>query len=339
MRLLLRHPVGVWRFTARPEGTATEGERNKRLERRLRRLAVGVAGATVLVAGFLVVTTWSSPEVAANFTRVGGATRVETAVEAGRFWLEPPRRVFMTPATARRQVMLRAAECAMMHDAPVLFTSPTRQRQRKVDALRRRWETQIAELKKPWRLVVTYVTTEYDYCTPGRATDRVRILTDNAGLVPGVPSMTVEDDLESVVVFAASKTPRSPADVTVGVVLAAHLGTWFDRNVSLVILPRYIGADLRLDQQLRDQRDVVSRGVVVGKEGSIPEDPCRPSADLAIARSARPGREIASRLQRSGRAAHRAPCTGRNRGSDIHHRPDHRPKLRTHKGGIVHVIT
>ena len=161
----------------------------------------------------------------------------------------------------------------MRHDArrTRLFTSPTRERQRKVNALRRRWQRQLAEQKPPRRLVVTYVTTEYD-CLPGRNPDGVRALTDNAELVPDVPSVTAHDELATVVVFAASKTPTSPADVTVGLVLAAHLATSFDRNVSMVVLPRYIGSDLRLDQQLRDQRDVVSRGIVVGREGSIPEE-------------------------------------------------------------------
>jgi hypothetical protein len=65
---------------------------------------------------------------------------VETAVDASRFWLTPPRRVVITPAGASQQIMLGAARCAMADDAPLLFTSPNPTRQRLVSATIDRWQ-------------------------------------------------------------------------------------------------------------------------------------------------------------------------------------------------------
>lgn len=60
--------------------------------------------------------------VAAAFTRVGGLTRVETAVHASHLWTKPPRYYVTTAANADPQTMLCAARTAMAYDAPLLFT-------------------------------------------------------------------------------------------------------------------------------------------------------------------------------------------------------------------------
>jgi hypothetical protein len=106
------------------------GDRSRKADRPSRGQTLGkfvvflVALAGLLVGFWLLWGVWRARPVAAAFTRVGGPTRVETAVEASRFWLTPPQRVVTTPADAGQGIMWGAARCAMFHDAPLLFTSP-----------------------------------------------------------------------------------------------------------------------------------------------------------------------------------------------------------------------
>ena len=100
--------------------------------------AVVVALGVCAVGIYLLWGVWDGKPVAAAFTRVGGATRVETALEASRFWLTPPQLVVETQTDAS-QLMLGAAQCAMAHDAPLLFTSSDPTRQRLVDATINDW--------------------------------------------------------------------------------------------------------------------------------------------------------------------------------------------------------
>ena len=61
--------------------------------------AVVVALCVCAVGVYLLWGVWDGSPVAAAFTRVGGATRVETSLEASRFWLTPPQCVVETQAT------------------------------------------------------------------------------------------------------------------------------------------------------------------------------------------------------------------------------------------------
>jgi len=61
--------------------------------------------------------------VAANFARVGGPTRVETALDAARYWSSPAR-VVSAEFEASPEAMLAAARCAARLNAPLLFHSP-----------------------------------------------------------------------------------------------------------------------------------------------------------------------------------------------------------------------
>jgi hypothetical protein len=101
---------------------------------------VFIAALLALGAGvwLLLIVSHGSP-VAAAFTRVGGVTRVETAVDASRFWITPPRHFVTIPAYANQQTMLWAAQIAMAHDAPLLFTSRNRKRQRLVRTTIHNW--------------------------------------------------------------------------------------------------------------------------------------------------------------------------------------------------------
>jgi hypothetical protein len=77
--------------------------------------------------------------------------------------------------------------------------------------------------------------------------------------------------LAPVVVFAVAKAPRDPPDVAVGLALAAHMAK-IDREVSLVVVPRYLEADPELEDQLRRRRELVKGGVVLGQTGILSED-------------------------------------------------------------------
>lgn len=82
-----------------------------------------VSLAVLGIGVWLLFLDWHGKPVAAAFTRVGGLTRVETAVHASHLWTTPPRYFVTTTAYADQQTMVWAAQTAMANDAPLLFTS------------------------------------------------------------------------------------------------------------------------------------------------------------------------------------------------------------------------
>jgi hypothetical protein len=100
------------------------------------RLLVFIIALAVLGIGiWLLVDISVGTPTAAAFTRVGGETHVETALEASRFWTtESGRVVTVSPAAGQEAIMLGAAQCAMAYDAPLLFRSQDPKRKRAVDA-------------------------------------------------------------------------------------------------------------------------------------------------------------------------------------------------------------
>jgi len=116
-----------------------------------------LTAVAVLIVGILLL--WDDlrgTPVAAGFTRVGGPTRVETAVDASRFWLTPPQCVVYAQAEASQKVMFRAARFAMAHDAPLLFTSRNPNRQQLVDRTVEKWQSEMTvparSPERPWLL-------------------------------------------------------------------------------------------------------------------------------------------------------------------------------------------
>ena len=92
-----------------------------------------------LIGLWLLWFAWEGEEVAAPFTRVGGSTRVETAIAASRFWPDTPDAIVTTPAGARKEVMWGAARCAALLDAPLLFTPRNPNRKRLVRTALKDW--------------------------------------------------------------------------------------------------------------------------------------------------------------------------------------------------------
>jgi hypothetical protein len=165
--------------------------------------AVAVALGVFTVGILLLWGVWDGAPIAAAFTRVGGATRVETALEASRFWPTPPQKVVETQ-TDSSEVMLEAAQCAMAWNAPLLFTSSDPKRQRRVDATINDWrkiETRkdlahpemitIKSQRGPWRetalpAVIT-ITSQHKACHGIKSRDP-------AG-VPGLSALEVPNQL------------------------------------------------------------------------------------------------------------------------------------------------
>ena len=228
-----------------------------------------------LILGFFVLRDyWRGQPIAAAFTRVGGPTRVETAVEASRFWLTPPTSVVTTPANASQEIMWGAARCAMVHDAPLLFTSHDPRRQRLVAAMIDGWRKNATRGGRP-RFEEPDVRSQHDVtvCLRNGDTSNVKGLSTLAvsDRPLQLPEVEARTKLAPVVVFAAAKTPTDSPDVAVGLVLAAHMATT-DREASLIVVPRYLQADPELEAQLRKRHELVKSGVVLGRTGILSED-------------------------------------------------------------------
>jgi len=259
--------------------------------------AVVVALGVCAVGIYLLWGVWDGKPAAAAFTRVGGATRVETALEASRFWLTPPQLVVETQTKAS-SLMLGAAQCAMAHDAPLLFTSSDPARQQLVAATVNDWRA--IETTHPESITVrSRVTFDGrsetlpatfqnlpEVITIQNQPDVSRCLAngdpaDVAGLstleIPNpiiqLPSQVpLRQTLAPVVVFAAAIEPGDPPDVAVGLALAAHMAKANGEKVSLVVVPHYLESDLELENKLQSQHEQVTGGVVLGETPTVPED-------------------------------------------------------------------
>ena len=224
--------------------------------------------AVLVIAGFSLWDAWKGPPVAAAFTRVGGPTRVETAIEASRFWLEPPAYVVKTPAHGSDAIRLGAAECAIRYDAPLLLTSPKPDRKRLVERTIATWRERMGALR------VLEIWDKQDVMRCQTIGDRNYA---NGLSTLGVPDLKLNvrtvtaKDLAEVLVFAAAQSPHDQPDVAVGLALAAHI-TREDRPVSLVVVPRYLEADSELEKDLRERRVPVTGGIVLGQTGVVPDD-------------------------------------------------------------------
>lgn len=213
----------------------------------------------------------SGSQVAADFTRLGGRNRIQTAVEATRFWLAPPPHVVTTPAFEDQALMLKAVKCAVFYDAPLLFISKNQKQQSLVTATIERLQAGrriqgfslfMAKQEQAWEC-----DANHDQPT---LNNRIGSL-----LLPG---FRTHRKLAPVVIFAASKATNDSPDVAVGLALAAHLAKeranqeMKDREVSLVVIPRYLEAAPGLENELRNQHELVKSGLVLGQTGILSED-------------------------------------------------------------------
>jgi hypothetical protein len=228
-----------------------------------------IAALGALVAGsWLLVKVWQGQPVAAAFTRVAGATHVETALEASRFWTTPPRRVVTVSANAKQGTMLGAAQCAVAYNAPLLFRSRNRMQERMVEARIKSWGL------NPKGPDVASIEGAKQCLGHNKSPADVGGL--SAYNLRGLPLphpyvAPVQGGLAPVAVFAAAWARRFPPDIAVGLALAAHMAKAYG-EVSLVVVPRYEEASSKLDAQLRGQRGLVKGGVILGDTKILSED-------------------------------------------------------------------
>ena len=278
------------------EGTETSAEKAEKAKknRRLSLKHVPLILAIVAVP-FAVANVWSAahpPAVAADFTRVGGATRVETAADAATFWLTPPAQYYEVSLRADTATVLRAANCALLHDDPMLFVPLTGKPPPADRELIANWMS--TPLPHGRRSTPVPVRSSKFSCPGGSLPTRMHTWVNNEQALPGGATIRVqfainqETDLEPFVVFAASVSPsasrlptspedrsetRDLPDVAVGLALAAHIARGSKgRDVSLVVIPPYLEANPGLEESLRGQSVAVDGGIVLGETDRIPDE-------------------------------------------------------------------
>ncbi len=265
---------------ARPD-TATSALSVHALTPRLLRLAWALfklaLAVFVLVIGLLLLRdAIHGKRVEAAFTRAGGPTRVETAVEASRFWLRTPAWVVTVRAHAGPKIMWGAARCALVLDAPLLFIPRKHSAgSRLFLATIRRWRKNPTPRGHKGAQVFR-VSTENSLAqcmSNSRSSNASGLSTFEAGgrLHLPLPEVGAGKKLAPVVVLAAAKGAGDAPDVGVALALAGHLAT-AARKVSLVVVPRYLEGDPELEDQLRKQRGTVEGGVLLGQTGILSED-------------------------------------------------------------------
>jgi hypothetical protein len=269
-------------------GTAAGRSPQADLWKRLKSISTWVAflaalGVLVFGVWLLLLDVFGSRQVAARFTRVGGVTQIVTAVDASRFWRTPPR-PFVTIRAKQTQLMLGAGLCAAAHDAPLLCTSPFQKRGRVVDATIKEWSniagTTDYQLRNQIR-IENYGDVTHCLAT-GNLADLNRVSTlkvsdpvvrlPEARIEQKLIKIQVKQTVAGVAVFVAPLAPGDPPDVAVGLALAAHTARVLGKQVSLVVVPRYLESDPGLEKQLENQGELVTGGVVLGQVTTVPED-------------------------------------------------------------------
>jgi hypothetical protein len=236
--------------------------------------AIVISAVTVIVVGLLSL---RGRPAAVPFTRVGGTRSVETAVDASRFWLTPPRRVVETPFDISQTVMLGAARCAMENNAPLLLISADRKAPRPVRMTIDSWWSKAAAKA---RTIVIFNQTNVYECLARKLQLNHPVKVSGLSLlkVPGQQQefpevgLPAQQALAPFVVFAASWARNDSPDVDVGLALAAHLAPEELHGVSLVVIQRYLEADPDLVNQLQKPSEQVTGGVVLGQNPTVPGD-------------------------------------------------------------------
>jgi hypothetical protein len=106
------------------QSRSTEPTRLEPKERREKLTAAFVGLVVFVVSVPLYLFTLSKlrhPDIPPSFIRIGGESRIETAVEVASFWPMQPPKVVVVGRDAPASTMLDAAECAATLNAPVLF--------------------------------------------------------------------------------------------------------------------------------------------------------------------------------------------------------------------------
>lgn len=244
----------------------------------LKLLAIFAALGVVVVGVYSLRDSWPPAPVDAAFTRVGGATSIDTALDASRFWLSPPRAVVEVPADASQHLMLRAAGCAIRKHAPLLLTSANPAELRLVAVTTRSWQKASRAARLPRTRIVYFwrLGPRLTHCVAGGhvASQRFALLKapTQQRLHRLLPSVRDRHMLAPFVVFAAAIGPRRLPDVAVGLALAAHLAAARHAPISLLAVQPYLEADPALEERLRSQFNPVTGGVVLGQTPTVPDD-------------------------------------------------------------------
>lgn len=286
--------------TSRTQVADADEPRAGRLSAPVALAALLVALAVLGVSILILVSTTRPAAVDAGFTRVGGATRVETSADAARFWLRTPKYFVTVASTAQPPTVLHAANCAIANHAPLLFTpgaspvvllSKSTTRNPALNALLASWRptpTELAVSNSQYQVVWNrrVLTDHHGYDCPlsTRWPRQMWTLAQNAQLLPSGYAENRRNDLAEFVVFASSvsalpdyrkpspaEQPDSP-DVAVGLALAAYMAPETMGGVSVVVVPHNLEADPGLETDLRSEHSAVLGGVVLGGPDRISED-------------------------------------------------------------------
>jgi hypothetical protein len=270
-------------------------------ERRQQLRQHGVTAFFVLLAlsfsAVLAYLAFQPPGEKPSFVRVGGQSRTETATEASEFWESIPDGIVVIPRNATGKAMLEAASIAATRDDPLLFTPLTREvpsALRKtltkrdkacVDLLGRN-----AELKRMPETLHKREKSCKHHASPRSSGEapRVRLIAFSrpslleSALGPTlvhkrhievIAQPTKECKLAKTLVFATVQHAPDVPDAAVAIVLASHLArNHGNKDVGVVVLPRYLQLSPELQNFLRNCGSTVHEAFIVGGPAAVSDD-------------------------------------------------------------------
>lgn len=249
-------------------------------KKELREAGINAGIALVSILAILSILIWIdlTPLPAQRpFTRVGGETRVETAIEVSRMWPMSSNQAFVPVRSAGGQeVYWSGAECAVWHEpGPLPLLLGTNDEPRATAITRAAAylggrPVPAASCARTRRVVgAPCEQSLWNVLEVPGDTYPVRL----PGWVPGC------EQLHSTVIFAAVKSSRDAPDLAVALPLARQLSAP-NRGVTVVVTPPYLEANPPLSRFLSQSEETVESGIILGSTTRIPEATQAQLADL-----------------------------------------------------------
>ena len=257
---------GVCHVTETTQPTAEAEGKEKR-----RQAAINGAIALVSIAitvGILIWIVLTPLPAQRPFTRIGGETRVQTAIEASRLWPMSGKQAFVTvPRSETQEAYWRAAECAVTHEfgpSPLIFESQNeRQPPSVAQAALYLGGLPVSGLScanSAGAITEQCEDSNWNVLEVSASARSIRL----PSWVPRCP------ELASTVIFAAAKSTRDAPDLAVALPLARQLSTT-TRRVTVIITPPYLESDQQLRSFLGNSEQVVEDGIIIGGTTRIPQ--------------------------------------------------------------------
>jgi hypothetical protein len=275
---------------------AKELSKEERLELRRQRITAIFALLVLIPILALLYLAFNPTEGPPSFTRIGGHSRIETAVEVSEFWPATTDTILVRPHRGGLKEILDAGLRAAADDSPLLLTPLTKRAPAAVQKT----------LSKRQKACVVLIgesseTTQMPRALQKRADSCKGQSTSLQGKPPPISMITFgtpsplgdishsellkeydvrlmrqsgkECALPETTIFATVQHDPDLPDVAVAIALASHLARNQDfGHVGIIVLPRYLQIESDLQELVRECGSTVTEAFIIGGTDAVSGD-------------------------------------------------------------------